>query len=130
MHMARKIRTTVVVTAAAEAVLQKYRNNLGLKGPLSVGLLLFDRLEPGEQLERIRRAEEADHDPGDLLALLRHLVAQVPEAALADLTPPEGEALRRYRHAVAAENAARTDEAAAAAAARRAPAKRRRSPGR
>lgn len=128
MAMARKIRTTVVVTAAAEAVLQKYRNNFGLKGPLSVGLMLFDQLSPQEKIDKTAEVENADRDPKDLLALLRDLVAVVPESAIAALTPTEAEAIRRYQQTLASENAAQRDEAGAAAS--REKAKRARTRGR
>ena len=62
MRMGKKIRTSVVLTAVAEEVLQKYRNNFGLKGPLSVGLELFDQLSAEDQLARIAKAEKIDKE--------------------------------------------------------------------
>lgn len=108
MCMARKIRTTVVLTTAAEAVLQRYRNNFGLKGPLSVGLMLFDALTAQEKIDRTRRIEEADRDPREMLGLLRDVALDLPDDALAHLTPDEGAAIRLYREAVAARTTART----------------------
>jgi len=113
--MSKKIRTTVVVTAAAEAILQKYRNNFGLKGPLSVGLMLFDSLTPQEQVDRTRQVEENDQDPEELLGLVRHTLSRIPEKAIDALTPSEAAVVRRYRQIVPAETAARADEAQAAA---------------
>jgi hypothetical protein len=97
----RKIRTTVVVTKAGEAILQKYRLNFGLKGPLSVGLLLFDRLTPEQREVMTRQVEEADRDPAELLTHFRDLALSIPAAALEALTPTAAEAIRRYRNVIA-----------------------------
>lgn len=59
-HMNKKLRTTVVLTHAAEQVLAKYRNAYGVKNVLSVGLELFDSLSRDEQFKKITASEAAE----------------------------------------------------------------------
>lgn len=54
------IRTTVVFTADAERILQGCRNSYGLKGPLSVGICLFDELPVAQKQQRITEAHVRD----------------------------------------------------------------------
>jgi len=81
MRMGKKIRTSVVLTAIAEEILQKYRNGFGLKGPLSVGLELFDGLPSDEQLRRVTAAETADKEARVMRAAGEAVVEQAAAEA-------------------------------------------------
>ncbi len=69
--MGKKIRTSVVLTAKAEGILQKHRNAFGLKKVLSVGLELFDALSDTEQKARVSEAEKEDQLAASLVKAAR-----------------------------------------------------------
>ncbi len=57
--MGKKIRTSVVLTEKAERILTEHRG-LGLMGPLSVGLELFDQLPEPEKRRRVTAIENEE----------------------------------------------------------------------
>ena len=54
------VRTSVVLTKRARAILARYRNSFGQKNVLSVGVELFDKLKDSEKIRLTDESEAAD----------------------------------------------------------------------
>ena len=104
------VRTSMVFTTAAQRILQKYRYSYGLKGPICVGMMMFDKLTRDEQLDRMFAAAQADDDPQAVLSLMRELARRMPERQMAKIVrPDEAEAFRFFRDAVVSGTEVRDD---------------------
>ena len=117
MQEKRKIsRTTVVLTKRARQVLIRYRNSFGQKNVLSVGIELFDRLDPAEQIRLTSASEAVDQaqtpdQARDLWESIGALISDVPETAYQVLSAQQQAEVRRFKEMVSPA-AAKTREAA------------------
>jgi len=92
-----------VLTKRARAILARYRHSFGQKNVLSVGVELFDKLDPAEKIRLTDESDTADQAQSptgarELWETAKAMISDLPETALQFLSPEEQQQAQRVRH--------------------------------